>query len=69
MAKEPRPLPSDGLQDNKPWVRCRSCGKLRPCYRGPLEKVVETEAGDFEHWRWLCVPCFQSQVDTALHQP
>lgn len=65
-----RDLPaSDGSQDKRPWIRCFSCKKLRPCYRGPLLKVVDTEAGPFEHYRWTCQPCMDAWVFAALAHP
>ena len=55
-----------GEQDKRQFIRCTSCKQLRHCYRGPLTKVVETEAGPFEHWMWLCETCFAAIVGEAL---
>lgn len=53
-------------QDERPFIRCSACKKLAKCYRGPLTKIVQTEAGPFEHHAWYCPTCLAAMVGEAL---
>lgn len=63
-----RPEPTDGTQDKRPWIKCSHCKQLALCYRGQVTKVVETEAGPFTHWAWICATCFSAMVGEALRE-
>lgn len=63
-----QPLPTDGLQDKRPQMRCSECHNLRECYRAELLAMVATPLGTFERWRWICLTCVSHMVGEALRQ-
>jgi hypothetical protein len=63
------PLPTDGSQDKRPYIRCSSCLHLDRCYRGPELTATTDDVGNtWQHWMWLCGTCMSVIVDHALRQ-
>jgi hypothetical protein len=70
MVTDKGPLPTDGGQDERTWIRCSHCKQLRKCYRGPEQASTKDDVGNiWRHFEWLCVSCFAVTVAEAIREP
>lgn len=67
MAVDKGPMPTDGQQDSRQYIRCSACLHFDRCYRGPeMPSVTDEHDNVWRHWQWLCPTCFAVIVGEAL---